>query len=206
MDYNPNSFEEKKGALVFNNGEAGVVKGCNVRLSKKGDKDPENFPNYKLEGWSPEQVENKQEMEKDSIYPVNKGFYHQDKEFKSKDAEKFRVNELKHLLKVADHPMDGDNLVFKEKFGSFNEFMDYSMEFFAKAINNSNKLFDLAVDYGNDAYPKKFLQLNGFPWYICKAGEIKLQNRANSLMKKPEPEDKEPDAGSSITTEEELGW
>jgi hypothetical protein len=192
FDPNSEEFAEKGTALIFNDGNAGVKEKCLIKIEKKTETDSPNGPDYKLYGWDQAQVENNLNLEQDRIYPVNKGFFKRD-EFNSKAAERFAINELKHLLKITGHKVDDkDSLVFDRSFESPNDFMDYTMHFMNSQLNaNPSWRFDLVVDYGNKDFPKKFLQLNGYPWYICKSDTIKLQNKRDVLMEKLEFDDEE---------------
>lgn len=203
-DYlNQDKFEEKPQSLVFNGGKAGVVRGCKVEIVRKTSEDRETAPEYKLLAYDTEQTTNSNDSV--AVYPVNKGYFHT-KEFKSDGGEKYAVNELRHLLKTFGHEVNDKNqVVFEEKFESFNNFMDYTFKFIENTLKaNSGLMFDVVVDYGNGDYPKDYLQMNGFPWYIGVPGAT-LQNKRDAILERPE-KDKEDTPYKSEKTDEISNW
>ena len=210
-------FEEKPQSLVFNGGVAGIARACAVVVSKRGKDEPETRPVYKLEVFDPEQQANSSDSI--PVYPVNKGFYYKgnwDKSLsdsenkaagnhKSEAAERFAVNELRHLLKIVNHPTtkndkEVDTIIPQRPVKNFNDFMDYTFEFMAKAIKEDKTLmFDVAVAYGNEKFPNDFLQLEGYPWYIDIAGS-KISLRNDAITERPK-KDSEGETETSSTDE-----
>lgn len=203
FNVNDDKFQDGGKSLVFNNGVTGVVEGCLITVSKKTAKDHERAPDYKIIVKDKVQIENKDKVEEDKIYPVNKGYYYQD-EFKSEKAEVFFVKELKHLLKMVDHPTNEDGeLKFEKSFSSYNDFLDYTMKYIA--TSSSSKTFDVVVDYGKENYPQKFLQLNGYPYYICRSGSMKLTLSKDALTERPKDDSESPFKGDTDDTSKSDG-
>jgi len=196
-------FDDKPKALVFNNGKAGVVIGCKVTVERKGENDNENAPDYKLFAWDTEQTVNSDDSI--SVYPVNKGFYYSSG-FKSPAAEKYAVNELKHLLKTFGHEInENDQLDYKRDIKDYNDFLDYAFIFIKESLSaNKGQMFDIVVDYGNGNFPSDFLRLNGYPWYIGVPGS-KLNNKNDAIMERP-VKDSEKDSSSSDDSSEGSGF
>lgn len=204
---------------IFNNGKAGVVPGCTVKVTKKDSKEVSTAPNYKLEGLDEAQQKALANGE-ENIYPVNKGFWYKDSynsdssnKFSSEKAESYAVNELKHLLKTFGHPheyIEGNlNIKIDAELKCFNDFLDYVMDFIQKSDNNTK--YDLVVDYGNENYPKSFLQLNGMPWYIKASSDDKteLQTKINALLERPKPDSKDDNVdtgGTTVGATNDLPW
>lgn len=194
MSYlNQEKFEEKPKGLVFNAGKTGIVKECKVTVVKKTSSDAEKSPDYKIIVFDKSQQENKDTTIQN--YPVNKGYYYNNK-FKSEKQEKFAVNELKHLLKIFGHSLNLEKeIITTTPVNSYNEFLDYTMNFIRTSVP---KLFDVVVDYGTSAYPKQFLQLNGYPWWIGECNS-KLSNASNVLLERPKPDEQSNGTQESTT-------
>jgi len=200
MSYLDNEkFEEKGQKLIFNKGEAGVVENCRVAVGRRSSEDSERAPIYKIivEDLA-QQANNDPEV---LSYPVNKGYFYQDN-FKSDGAEKYAVNELKHLQKVFGHKVNGNDLIYTVEFKDYNDFLDYTFKFINESLkNDKGQIFNVAVDYGNGNYPNDFLRLNGYPWYINIAG-IAVQNKQDAIMKRPvKNSEEESDATKSKNSE-----
>lgn len=215
MSYLENFKEEAKSTkLIFNDGKAGVVNDVKVQVVKKDD--DSNKPDYSIYAYDKAQVENTGNVDEKDIYPVNKGYfksnsydsnkdYNGNREannFTSEGAEQFAVNELKHLLKTFGHEItknsEGlDIVVPKADISCYNDFLDYTMLFVKEQISNSAERFDVCVDYGSignngQSYAKKYLQLNGFPWWIVKCGES-IKNANNAILERPTPDSESQD-------------
>lgn len=187
-------FEERPSSLVFNGGKAGIVRGCKVVVKRRGADDPTNQPMYRLEVYDTDQQTNTNDSI--TIYPVNKGFFYREEKWNSEAHEKYAVNELKHLLKTFDHPIEKnskgvDDIVEQRDIKDYNDFIDYTFEFLGKTLSeNKGLMFDIAVDYGTEEFPQKYLQLNGYPWYIMKQGST-ISNKNNAKMDRPTPDGEE---------------
>jgi len=133
---------------IFNDGEAGIVKGVAITVEKKGANDKEKAPDYKLYA-----IDNKGK--------VNEGFYYQ--EDNSKAFDKFQSQKLIWLGKG----IMGDDFIFPE-FESAKDALDQVMKLVASNI--SNKLFDVAVTYGSKKQPRRFLMFKEYGRFLQKTG------------------------------------
>lgn len=195
FNVNDPSFQEGSANLVFNKGLTGVVTDVKIKVVKKTVSDKETSPDYKIYVWDKDQIANIDKLTDDKIYPVNKGFYYTS-EFKTEKGKQFAVRELRQFLKVAGHPADEKgNFIFGETtFKDYNAFLDYTMLYLKKTIDSDSSLkFDVSVDYGTKDYPKEFLQLNGFPHWICRTGAEKLALSRDSLLERPKKDSKTDD-------------
>lgn len=194
-------FADFPQSLFFNKGETGVVENCKITIEKKEDGGNERAPEYKVVVFDAEQVANNND--ETTIYPVNKGYFYKS-EFKSKAAERYAANELKHLLKTFDHPESTEGkLLLEKEINNYNEFLDYTMAYIKKSLsNNPIKRYDVVVSYGSLGYEKKFLQLEGNPWYIGKTGS-KLALKDNAITERPKPDNEDNNQGNNASDDDE---
>lgn len=165
------------GEAVFNNGMAGVVAGCTVRFEKRKSTDPTNQPIYKLIAVDP-----------NTGGEINKGFFYNDK-FPSKAQENFFKNEMTHLLRAFEVKNP------RREFDTYREMLDYVIQS-CRENNSEEKTFYIVADYGTLKWPKRFLQLNGYPWYIMPSdGGREPSLRDDALTERPTPDG---DQGVSI--------
>ena len=212
-------FEDKPQVLIFNNGDGGVVKNCKITVEKKGSGDNERAPEYKIIAFDAAQKANTDDSVK--VYPVNKGFFYkgafdeslnkdQNREknnFTSQAAETYAVNELKHLLKTFGHEVgEKGKIIPTSPVASYNDFLNYTMNFIKAALDKDNSGFTIAVDYGDDYRVEEYLRMNGFPWYIGKDGD-NISNRQKAILTKPKADSNGDDAPSANEVEKEIeGW
>ena len=176
---------EVKDVKIFNGGNAGIVKGCNVRIEKRGADEDTKLPLYKL------------------IFPDNKKAQLHDSIFNNFDnmsekALEFFVRKMKHLAKV--FRVD-DKL--PSRVASYDELLDITMRLCHK--NSSNIKVNLAVCYGTKANPSRYLMVDGF-WGIQNAEDTIPVLSKNALLERPEADDDNPisiggkSSGGSNTT------
>ncbi len=169
---------------IFNEGLAGVVSNCSVKFEKRKDTEPKNLPIYKLIAIDSNGAE------------VNKGFFYNDK-FDSEAKERFFKNEMRHLLKIfkVENP--------KNEFDSFPEMLDYVINECRK--NSEGAKFNVVVDYGTDKWPKRFLQMNGYPWYIMpNDSPASLRNDALQIRPIPDSETKTEDLATTSSDKDSV--
>jgi hypothetical protein len=172
INLNDERFEERE-FKIFNGGEAGVVKGCSVRVEKKTANDTENAPDYKLF------------VTDETGAEFNKGYFKGNLDDMSEGQEQFFVKEMKHLAKVFRVQ---DQL--PTQVASYEELIDTTMKLCNK--NQANVKVNVAVCYGTVDYPRRFLELDGF-WGIqnVEDGVPRLSRKA--LTERPEPDSDGPD-------------
>lgn len=173
INLNEERFEDKE-IKIFNAGNAGVVKNCNVRIEKKSADDHENAPDYKLY------------VTDDAGGEVNKGYYKQDDFQRASNpgkAEEMYVKDMKHLAKVFRVQ---DQL--PAQVNSYGELMDITMKLCNK--NQDNVKVDVAVCYGTKQRPNKrgYLEINGI-WDIQNSEDGGVRMRPNMLTERPQPDD-----------------
>jgi len=172
INLNDEKFEQKE-IKIFNGGEAGVVKNCNVRVEKKSADDAENAPDYKLFVIDETGAE------------LNKGYFKGNLNDMSDKQEQFFVREMKHLSKVfrVDDKMPA-------QVASYEELMDVTMKLCNK--NQDNVKINVAVCYGNVDYPRRFLEIDGF-WGIQNVEDGIPRLGKKALTERPDPDSDGPD-------------
>ena len=123
---------ELKNVKVFNNGVAGVVKNCTVRVERRKATDSDSAPKYKIIVIDSETAE------------VNKGYFNNfDKS--SDKAKEFFVKEMKHLAHLFDFALPAS-------VDSYDALLDETMK---GCFNNTEgKLVNVAVSYGTTKISK----------------------------------------------------
>lgn len=171
IDLNEKRFEDRE-IKIFNGGEAGVVKNCDVRVEKKSADDPDNGPDYKLY------------VTDESGGEVNEGLFRQD-DFSNannpKSAEEMYVKKMKHYAKVF-HVQDQ----LPEKVNSYGELMDVTMKLCNK--NQDNVKVNVAVAYGTVNRPSNYLRIDGI-WGIQNAEDATPRITRKALTERPQPDD-----------------
>jgi len=163
INLNDKKYEDKS-PKIFNGGRAGIVKDCDIRVEKKTKEDPENSPLFKL------YIIDSADGE------MNKGYY---TNFKSEKAEEFFVREMKHLINVF-------RLKVPEAYDSYDEMLSTIM----KAIKEKEGevKVNVAVAYGTEAYPKRFLELDGF-WGLMNVEDGVPRLNPNAILDRPAGDD-----------------
>jgi hypothetical protein len=168
---------------VFNNGNAGVVTGCTIRVEKK--KDNSNQPDYKV-------------FVSDGTGEVNEGFYYSD------DVEKFKKYQAQRLINLAKGVLGADY-----KFPAYKtpqEALDGTM----MEINKSGVgSFRAVVAYGTAAKPEAWLRFPAWGKFIQNevfANELVLKKDALLAPVAPDKEDDNPFTSMDNATSGDPDW
>lgn len=166
IDIYSEEYKDQDLNPIFNGGMAGVVKGCAARVEKKTDKDPDNFPKYRIVYIDEKGGE------------INKGYFDNYDEASDK-AKKYFVKEMRHLL-------DQSGTKLATKANSYSELLDAAMKELYKAMPKNK--YNLAVSFGTESYPKSFLEINGY-WGILNVDSDRLPNVSkDALRERPAPD------------------
>jgi hypothetical protein len=162
---------EVKDVKIFNGGNAGIVKECNVRIERRGADEDTKLPLYKLVF-----TDNTKAELNDSIFNNFDNM--------SEKALEFFVRKMKHLAKVfrVDDKLPA-------RVASYDELLDITMRLCHK--NSSNIKVNLAVCYGTKAKPSRYLMVDGF-WGIQNAEDTIPVLSKNALLERPEADDDNP--------------
>jgi len=143
-----NADYNQKEVKVFNNGEAGKVNNVKVRVEKRKADEPSNRPDYNviyIDGTGAE---------------VSQGWYHFSPKAGS-TAEKIASDSkqfLGRLIKLTKSVV-GDEVVFPP-VANEKEALDKLMTLIRE--NQTTALVNVFVTYGNQNYPKRYLELRWF--------------------------------------------
>lgn len=181
INLNDERFEDK-AVKIFNGGEAGVVLGCGYHVVKKTKEDSDNSPLYKLY------------IVDDAGGEINRGYY---TNFKSEKAEEFFVREMKHLIRAF-------RLELPTSYDSYDDMLSTVM----KGIRDKEGEYkiNVAVCYGSESYPKRFLELDGF-WGLMNSEDGIPKLSPNALRVRPVNDDEQgQDLKVTKGTEDEEEW
>ncbi len=167
---------EDKSFKIFNGGNAGVVEGCGFRVEKKSREDADNAPDYKIVFVDANEGE------------LNEGHY-VPKDDDSDKRKGFFVKNMLHLIKQFGVPAI-------DSVDTYKSLLDYTMKGI-KDVQDGDIKLNVAVAYGNDDYPSKYLKVDGF-WGIMNAINGKPSLSKNALTVRP-TEDDAPTGGVKIT-------
>lgn len=161
---------EVKSTKFFNNGVAGIVNNCKIRVERKKATDPENAPKYKVI------------LTDENGGEVNRAYFGI-KPDSSDGLKTFFVKEMKHLANIF-------GATLPEQIESYDALLSFVMK---AGYETEGKLsVNAVVDYGTTKYPSKWLGLSsGFS--IVLATEVPYV-KPDMLMTRPEPTQQEADA------------
>ena len=166
IDIYSEEYKDKELNPIFNGGMAGVVKNCTARVEKKTDKDPDNFPKYRIVYIDEKGGE------------INKGYFDNYDDASDK-AKKYFVKEMRHLL-------DQSGTKLAVKANSYSELLDAAMKELYKAMPKNK--YNIAVSFGTESYPKSFLEINGY-WGVLNVDADRLPNTPkDALIERPTPD------------------
>ena len=170
---------------IFNNGVAGIAKGCTINVVKKQPADADNAPLYKLVITDSAGAE------------INKGYVFANFDQSSQGALDFLVKECKHLIGL----VDGKQL---DQVESYRQLVDYTMKSVKEGA--AGKKFNTVVSYGTKERPKRFLEIAS-AFSIVKDGEAPWWN-PKFLAERPEPTENPgaPTGGAPAAGSEDGGW
>jgi hypothetical protein len=178
IDLNAKSFDSKE-VIIFNGGKAGICENCAARVEEKKVDDKVGTPNIKIIFTDPNKGE------------VNRGEWDVSN---ATDPDK-ALTSLGVTAKHIFHTVYGPAYVippFKDDIDILNGIRN--------AINsNPGSRYRVAVDYGSEDYPKKYLSVKKFAPFmenmLVPKEETKLFLSRKALMKSIEP-DSEPEAAA----------
>lgn len=186
IDLNDSRYDEKT-VKIFNGGEAGVVKNCDVRIEKRKENDKETMPLYRMIFTDETQAE------------INDGLF-DNFDNMSEKALDFFVRKMKHLAKTF-------NTELPKEVSSYKELLDITMH---NCHKNASKInLNIAVCYGTKDRPRRFLEVDGF-WGIQNAENAVPLLSKNALTVRPlDDESKSKESGTESDGEitgEDLKW
>lgn len=170
FDLSEKRFDDKE-VKVFNNGEAGIVKNCSVRIEKKSADESENAPDYRLI------------VTDENGGEVNRAYFKRGLDDIEGTREEMFGRELKHLAKVFRVE---DKAV--KAYKSPTEALDGVLK--CCHDNQNNIKVNVAVCYGTTTRPRRFLEIDGF-WGIknVEDGVPRLSSKALTTRPEPDPEE-----------------
>lgn len=144
---------ELSNVKVFNNGKAGIVYECKVRLESRKPSDPDNMPKFKLI------------LTDANGGDINKGYFGNfDKA--SDAALTFFVKEMKHLAGIF-------GVTLPEEFNSYDELLAVTMKMCYE--KQAETVVNVFVDYGTKDRPSKYLNIAS-AFSITKSTETPWMN------------------------------
>jgi hypothetical protein len=148
INLNDEVFESTGGVQIFNDGEAGLVKGVEISVEKRNADEPETYPDYKLIA-----------TDKTGA-TVNRGFYYfKPNDSDSEERQKERQNqEISRIVSIARAVMGPDY-----KLPEVNSIKEaYDTVFKLVKDNAGSKKFNVFVTYGTTSRPSEYLGLRYF--------------------------------------------
>ena len=148
-----NNKAEFGGSSIFNDGNAGFVKGVKIRkISKKTSTDAQFAPDYNVHY-------------NDGLGEVRQGFYYKPSGSENRTQQEIETHQkqvIQRMMSIASATVPAD---FKyPKLNSLEEAIDV----IAKIINDHSegKEYGLFVNYGTTNYPKEFLEVRYFDFIV----------------------------------------
>lgn len=159
-----------KEIAIFNDGEAGIVGNVRAKITRKGEDDKEKAPDYKL-------------IASDGKGEVNEGFYY----FKALEDAGFKNYQAGKLINLAQGVL-GDGVEFPT-FSTPKEALDGVMKMVAPAFKD--KPWRVAVTYGTNRRPERYLQFKAFGSFIepmnVEESKLKIESTDNMVRKEEVP-------------------
>lgn len=168
IDFNDTEKYNADEIKIFNDGQAGIVKGIAISVERKGTGDKENAPDFKV-------------IATDEKGTVNEGLYFQDD-----DAKGFMRYQSQKLIWLARGIM-GDDFKFPE-FDSAKKALEEIMKLVATQAKG--KSFNILVNYGTKKNPQRYLTFKEYGRFLQRTEEEnKLEISPTDLMERPEIRD-----------------
>lgn len=164
--------EEGKSKGVFNNGVAGEAKGVELRIEKRGDSDPTNWPLFKIYYKDSEGNE------------LNEGYFVVNENYDENNKPKGGfLYALRKLVNLATGVIN-ENYKFPVK-ETYEEILTAVMRDVHQA--SRNRKFNVLVSYGRKDEPKRFLEVPFFGSFIAPANsDKKLVLQKNAATERAE--------------------
>jgi len=163
-------LNEKKfgGTVIFNNGDAGLVKDVKISVEERSAGEPDTYPNYKL-------------VVEDNLGKINQGFYYPKSDPQKSDEinEQNAVREVGRVMHIARAVLGAD-YVFPN-VTSAKEAFDVLFKLIKE--NAVDKKFNIFATYGSASYPNKYLGLRYFNFIEPNsANPSRLRANASDLL------------------------
>lgn len=142
LNFTDSKYEEKV-KVIFNNGNAGIVRNCDARIESKKPTDDPLSPLYKIYFKDP-----------NNGAEINRAYFAPKDSFVNEKQELFFMREMKHILTQCNANIPNQN------WSRPVDILSYVMETCKDLITKEH--FAVAVCFGNTKKPSQFLEVNGF--------------------------------------------